>query len=148
MCRKGLWCVAFACFVCGCADLDDEAHLRCVQGALRPDEAGAAMRTNISALCDASVDEFVGVWDSINLGESVRFVFEANGKYTFWAFKRARWWKQYEGEHWIEYHLGGEMYRPELHMRTPDLDDYCVRYHMVDDVVHFEEPMYGMKTIQ
>ena len=147
--RKWLLFVVFwlGSVVFGCADADDESGaLQCVQKALRGDLQEETVFFSTS--CDDLAGDLIGVWDSVNLGDPIRYVIEAGGHYSFWVQNRNRWSKQYDGVFWIEYHPSMGLLRTEMHMSIPDNDDYGVRYHIAGDILHFEDPSNGLRTIQ
>ena len=152
MCRKWLMCAAVCLFLgaFGCADVDEGADaLRCSQAALLEDwEDWAVESVNFSLSCDGMARDLIGVWDSVNMSDKMRYVIEEGGHYSFWTQRGDRWVQQYEGVFWIEYHPNMGLYRTQMHMSIPDNDDYGVRYHIVDDTLHFEEPSFGLRTLQ
>ncbi len=150
MCKKWLVC-AVACVwlggANGCAAGDDApGNLQCAHAELRTGWQENSM--NLTSACDGSASDLVGVWESINTSYLMRYEFTADGMYAFWMMRGTKWARQYEGNYWIEYHPSMGLYRTEMHMRIPDIDDYGVRYHIVGDVLHFEEPSFDIPTLQ
>ncbi len=150
MCKKWLIC-AMACVwfggAPGCADGDDAfVVMHCAHAALRTDWQEETV--NLTSACDGAAGDLIGVWESINTSALMRYEFATDGSYAFWMMRGSKWSRQYDGNYWVEYRPSMGLYRTEMHMSMPDNDDYGVRYHIVDDVLYFEEPSYGMPTIQ
>ena len=118
-----------------------------IPGCEEPEPEEAVLSINLTSSSDATLGELVGSWESINAGNPMRYIINADSTYSFWLMQREKWIKQYDGNMWIEYHPSQGLYRTELHMSIPDLDDYGVRFHIVDDIIYFEEPTDGEKSL-
>ena len=84
--------------------------------------------------------ELAGSWEGIGDTEGTRYDIYDDGKYDFYVKNGGEWRLQYSGEIWIEYGYSRGLYRTTIHISMPDNDDYAVHYHIVDGVLHFEEP--------
>ena len=99
------------------------------------------MDSDSATSSEALLSELAGQWDGLGDSTGTRFVIQPDGYYSFWKQRRdGTWFQDYDGHFWIEFHQGAGLYRTEIHMDIPDLDDYSVRYHIIDDILYFEEP--------
>ena len=124
-----IWTVFWGMFLaaCICGGCADEADM---------DDYPVTM----AATWDDWLTELAGTWEGMGDTEGTRYKIYPDETYDFFVKVRGEWYRQYGGEMWIEYGYSRGLYRPILHISLPDNDDYAVHYHIVDGILHFEEP--------
>ncbi|GEM_PF-3921220 len=134
----------------GCLEyeaLDMHCDCRSVGHALRFNELTGEWEMTEDELLQESCQHYMksleGKWDGLGMTESNRLVFHPDGTYDFLTKSGEDWALSSSGEYWVEMtRYRGKPY-PELHMTWPDNDDYPIRFHFEEDVLHLEEATDG-----
>ena len=140
--KKIFWAFLGICMLAGCEEFDAGAYDNALGDYAEIRETTGEERSMfwITSDCYYFLAELEGVWDGEGSTENTRFEIHIDGTYSFYIKRNGKWFKDYDGNMWVDFDISEGMLRTVLHMSLPDNDDHAVRYHLDDERIYFEEP--------